>query len=1182
MKLKHIYKIGTIVLSILFSPCAEAYLQSLPPESFRDMYWMAAKGDVSALNNARARGLNIDSVNSNGDTGLCLAARYRNRTAYRSFLRAGANPSHPCTWNVSGYEEFKLSVMTNNVRNADTARVATYPGKAWSWQTKALIGTGIVAAGAGTAIALSGGGGGGGQSHKPTCTNGHMEGNECVCDAGYGNHGDKQACYKDLACVNGTQVKDVCDCNPEYAGTLCDKCASGYGKNSSGVCVPKSADVVGNSSNANYNYIGTISKMNDKYANMYGLLYDAGETYKKLGPAENEFVNAYKGSNDIGYTYTIDLTQNGDGEVYGMYSKGAEEIYNTYVYIPESEGQEGEGAHPDKTLKGQIFLQGNTSNSMYGIYGNGDIHNADYDVKLSIYEYEEEETDPETGEKKTVTKKQSTSATLNGNITVKNYGSGNVYGMYNNTSTGTIYNENKSDQVTDSDEKSGETYTASIEAISYVEVKNLSQVYGNAYGLYSKGSVVNSGTLYSTAVNGNAYGITYGGSLTNSAHYLAYTSNGNSYGAYALQGSTASTNSARIYSSSDTKGHAYGVYLEDSSALTNTGTIYSQAKEGNAYGVYAINSTFTHNGSLDPDSLVAKTTTGDAFGIYASGENSVITNTSNIKATTNNGNAFGIYNVGGTVTHSSDFPTYSITVSSPTDGSGYAVGIYSDGGTVTNDGGRINVTGPAATSYGIYATNGATIINQGQFVISVNNDQLSFENAPESCIGTISETCYAPGGAKAIYIDKTSTLINAGQITSAETLSLNRVVLSEGGSVSAPIVEGEAAVSTDVVSSGFHENYVMEKAVVSPDTSALTLHSNSVLFNASLEGEDIVLSKKAFSDVAENKDVADFLEKNYAAQNNEALFKVLKESTTVQSFNGKLDDLMGQDLTRFAFEDLTTIKELDFEISEKMLENKDPVFHLSGTTTPHFFENNNGSKSTWGVSGKKKGNKTFGVGVAFTNISSQDKNNDNTRRDQMFQVFMPLSIHQKHATFSITPRMGYSYGTYERDGFEGETYDGKIEKRIVGLSSSASYKLQKNQFWIAPRAEFNTIGYRLKGHEEDKRFALKLEKQNVLSVEGGIGVQFGYNKDFSKTDRLKINNSLMMYHEFADPYELELSLQEMSGTYRLRDAKRKDERIAIQNGLEFEKGNFSFYANIFSYIDSEYKLKTNAGFKYGF
>ena len=1171
MKLKRIYKIGTIVLTILFSPCAEAYLQSLPPESFRDMYWMAAKGDVSALNSARARGLNIDSVNSNGDTGLCLAARYRNQTAYRSFLRAGANPSHPCTWNVSGYEDFKLSVMTNNVRNQDTARVATYPGKAWSWKTKALIGAGIVAAGAGTAIALSGGGGGGGKSHKPKCTNGHMEGNECVCDAGYGNHGDKQACYKDLACVNGTQVKDVCACNKEYAGTLCDKCASGYGKNSSGVCVTKSDDVVGNSININYNKNGNISLSNNKYANMYGLFYDAGSTYKELGPAENEFVNAYQNQDFDGNSRrTIYLYQTADGDVYGMYSAAAETIYNTYVDIEEE-------AHPNGYFYGIITLSGSKAGNMYGIYGNGDIYNADYNVTLA----------PD----KEVTEDTTTTATLCSIVNVTSEGSGSIYGIYNDSSTGTIYNKNKSDSKSEEIEIEGSEQTvtskSSIYAYSSVNVQNTGS--GNAYGLYSKGSVVHSdenisyGSLSILSVkasSGTAYGITYGGTLTNSAEFMV-ESESDSYGVYALQGSSASTNSDNIQSESTAKGNAYGVYLEDSSALTNTGIIYSQADQGNSYGVYAINSTFTNNGSLDPDSLVATTTTGDAFGIYATGE-STITNTSNIKSKTTSGNAFGIYNVGGTVTHSSDFPTYSIMVSSPANGSGYAVGIYSDGGTVTNDGGRINVTGPADKSYGIYATNGATIINQGQFVISVNNDQLSWQDAPSSCIGTISNSCYAPGGAKAIYIDKTSTLLNAGSIKSAKAMSLSNVVLTTGGSVSAPSLEGEAAVSTDVISSGFNENYVMEKAVVSPDTSALTLHSNSVLFNASLEGEDIVLSKKAFSDVAENKDVADFLEKNYAAQNNEALFKVLKESTTVQSFNGKLDDLMGQDLTRFAFEDLTTIKELDFEISEKMLENKESVFHLSGTTTPHFFENNNGSKSTWGVSGKNEGNKTFGVGVAFTNISSQDKNSDNGRRDQMFQVFMPLSIHQKHATFSITPRMGYSYGTYERDGFEGETYDGKIEKRILGVSSSASYKLQKNQFWIAPRAEFNTIGYRLKGHEEDKRFALKLEKQNVLSVEGGVGVQFGYDKEFSKENRLKINNSLMMYHEFADPYELELSLQGMSGTYRLRDEKRRDERIAIQNGLEFEKGNLSFYANIFSYIDSEYKLKTNAGFKYGF
>ena len=182
MKLKHIYQVATVVLTVLTSIRAEAYLQSLPPEAFKDMYWMAAKGDVSSLNSARARGLNIDSVNANGDTGLCVAARYRNRTAFRSFLQAGANAHHPCTWNVSGYEEFKLSVMTNNVRNADTARTAIRAGQGMSWTTKALIGTGVVAAAAGTAIAVGGGGGGGGGSHSSKCVHGHEDSSKnCVC-----------------------------------------------------------------------------------------------------------------------------------------------------------------------------------------------------------------------------------------------------------------------------------------------------------------------------------------------------------------------------------------------------------------------------------------------------------------------------------------------------------------------------------------------------------------------------------------------------------------------------------------------------------------------------------------------------------------------------------------------------------------------------------------------------------------------------------------------------------------------------------------------------------------------------------------------------------------------------------------------------------------------------------------
>ncbi|MBQ9447998.1 MAG: hypothetical protein IJU61_15475, partial [Victivallales bacterium] len=96
-------------------------MQSLAPESFQALYNMAARGNVTGLNNARSRGLNIDSVNRNGDTGLCTAAKSGNKVAYKAFLQAGANPSHPCTWEIRGYREFMNSAIRTPVTNIDTA-----------------------------------------------------------------------------------------------------------------------------------------------------------------------------------------------------------------------------------------------------------------------------------------------------------------------------------------------------------------------------------------------------------------------------------------------------------------------------------------------------------------------------------------------------------------------------------------------------------------------------------------------------------------------------------------------------------------------------------------------------------------------------------------------------------------------------------------------------------------------------------------------------------------------------------------------------------------------------------------------------------------------------------------------------------------------------------------------------
>lgn len=139
-----------------------AYGYRLTPESFEEMYALAQNGRVEALRSSINRGLNIDVMNSNGDTGLCVAARRHDSYTYNAFRAAGANPYHPCTQNISDYEHFINSSRAVSVTSTPRAAYSkigheeySLSPNIWWWiGGAALIGGGI-------ALALGGGGGGG-------------------------------------------------------------------------------------------------------------------------------------------------------------------------------------------------------------------------------------------------------------------------------------------------------------------------------------------------------------------------------------------------------------------------------------------------------------------------------------------------------------------------------------------------------------------------------------------------------------------------------------------------------------------------------------------------------------------------------------------------------------------------------------------------------------------------------------------------------------------------------------------------------------------------------------------------------------------------------------------------------------------------------------------------------------
>ena len=112
-----------------------AYAQiGLSPQDFNKMYYLASQGKIGILREAVNRGLNIDSVNPHGDTGLCIAIKRNNTRAYNSFRMSGANPHHACTYRI--YKEYQAFLA--NERAASAERIVGnqeslyYDGKDWN------------------------------------------------------------------------------------------------------------------------------------------------------------------------------------------------------------------------------------------------------------------------------------------------------------------------------------------------------------------------------------------------------------------------------------------------------------------------------------------------------------------------------------------------------------------------------------------------------------------------------------------------------------------------------------------------------------------------------------------------------------------------------------------------------------------------------------------------------------------------------------------------------------------------------------------------------------------------------------------------------------------------------------------------------------------------------------------
>ena len=717
-----------------------------------------------------------------------------------------------------------------------------------------------------------------------------------------------------------------------------------------------------------------------------------------------------------------------------------------------------------------------------------------------------------------------------GVINIKNISDGNVYGIYANS---IVYN-------------SSAYYSGG--ATGKIIISNIGD--GNVYGIYSEGNIYNARTYLS-----NVFGVSESNASINIKNY----GNGNVFGLYSLA-SAYNANEIR-YEKRTTSGKI---------EIVNNGL-------GRGVAMYALNA--YNQSSKGQESIIrmANINNGVTIGVFGK---EILENSGSISIhNLGKGTAIGLYAKGGTASNSgniiitrdeyidnkaTDETSDDETYTASSEKGGLAIGIYGESGSNIDNSGTITISG-ADTSYGIYAEDDTvTVSNTG--TISIDGDT---------------------NHANAIKLNG-GKLFQDGELI-AQNLALNdfggEVIASSNSKfVAEDKISGDLSVSADVVQNGFDKTYTSKDVISAKDVNELNLSSKSALFDAKLENDsDIVMEMKEFGDVVEDKSIAGFLSDNYSNQNNEKLFNNLKGIENTKALNSALSDMTGKEMfNRMAFEDLTMAREFNFDLNNKLFNNKEKNLTTSGSISPWMFSGASNSQTRYSLNNMTIGNNTVGLAVALTNVNTNDGNGKNTRNDKMYQMAMPVGYSAYGFDFITTPSVGYSYGTYNRVGFDNTNYKGTLEKQTFGLMNEARYPFMMAGWNLNLALEFNVMGYRISGDEGSKEFGLNIAKQDSFSVEAGFGMYANKDIDISKESKLKLYNGVALYHEFADPYKMRIGMNGMSGTYTLRDNERGKNRAVIRSGFDFTSDDLSLYGSLSSYIDHELQTNADIGLKYNF
>lgn len=773
--------LATTAFSMISVPAANAYLS---PLSFNEMYAHASRGNLTVLNNAILRGMNINAVNGDGDTGICVAIRRGDHIAYESFRNTGAHTRPRCLNNINAKQYKKFMADHRPYELAYRKEGSSI----WWW-------IGGAAAVGGIALAAGGGGGGGGSDplsvpapedptfhsnkglgyvvatsdpsepettpYEPVMISAEDKTTEVNRESMQLSNNAKMWVYNpDTFGYDTILLSDLIDFDKDI-NSYTKYIRVGMRAYNDSVVINDTEQTI----SAGSGTVGLDALLNSSASNLGTIEISAPNG--SIGMVASDYSEA-------GNTGTISMEFTGKDtadSLIGMYADTNSSLTNAGTISGKADTARGRVTGMQTRLtsyyadfvnkavnSGKIELSGSSDNaggmSLWGMSSWLDRAFIDGDKSAAKLD------------KATLTNKGDISLTFSlqpsdeeGAVDPEDpltlaAGNGGIVGMHADANTTATNNGNITIAVTGD---AGETLSAGMQAVRGGSIVNGSgknitvSAEGSAYGMMAisgsnggknftdvKSAVDNRGSITVTAGD-TAYGIysSVKGDVKNSGKI---TINGAGYGIFNQNGSVNSSGSI-IVAGTGEKG-SYGIYAEaeagSGNKITNAADItmtFAPEEEGGDdeeeqptlpanYGIYGWNVDIENSGSVSITQQNEKSE--DVFGIVS--EESSINNSGTVVI---NGNGSAVYAGGGSLTNSGSITLNGdgygliaedgdLTNSGTVTLNGYGYAVLNDGGNLTN-GGEIYLNG---SGWGVYAKNGNLINNAGGNV-TVNADDLA-------------------------------------------------------------------------------------------------------------------------------------------------------------------------------------------------------------------------------------------------------------------------------------------------------------------------------------------------------------------------------------------------------------------------------------------------------------------------